>query len=620
MPTEKRHIYPAGTVNVETGNVAVKQDINYYNANTQSATRSIIRAMEDADRRFSENQIYDGLAVSNGSSTVDVASGTAKIGGRWITVDGDNLSATGLDGDYNIILHQSGVSETSTRDPSTGETTNLYLELSGSWADDDFKMVLGGATISSSTVTAVEDRGKRRTSTNIIKPYGTATSVVVYTGTKPIYNKAIEFGASSILPNLPIISLQNITGGVISGTSAYISGIVDIDGNITTGGTIQVSGTSSKVVDLSGSSLSAEDYTIGSKVLGQSEFNNLDGQDQVLKTTDTPVFNGLQLTGVLDMVANAIQGTSVNITNSILQELTNINANTISAAQWTALGGLTSNASELNQLDGVSVGGITSGDIVDIDTTQTLSKKTLLTPTIASFISGTHTHGNSAGGGVLDINNATSGVLGVAQGGLGNNDFIDGGVLLGNATSVVEVTARPTAGQILIGQASGSPSLAVLSGDVTMDATGDVSIVAQTVFPFDVFLDNDWLSEWNMGTTGLPRIKLDANDSTLQRLGASIRIPRTGIVDIYTRYNCAHTNQVDLKIWWAAIKQDSYHTGHDSGSATFNVTASVSLYWENVTLKSSYSVTEDDILGFMLSNEDTTSDIYFSTSIWLQYQ
>ena len=152
MVTEKRHMYATGTVNVETGNVAVKQDINYFTANPQSATRSIIRMMEDMDRRFSQNQIRDGLAVSNGGSTVDIASGTAKVGGRFVNVDAVNISAAVADGDYNVILQVVGVTETNTRDPSSGETVTVILELSGSWADSDFKLALSDAQISSSTV------------------------------------------------------------------------------------------------------------------------------------------------------------------------------------------------------------------------------------------------------------------------------------------------------------------------------------------------------------------------------------------------------------------------------------------------------------------------------------
>jgi len=279
MTTTKRHMYVGGTVNVQSGDVAVKQDINYYSANTQSATRSIIRMMEDMDRRFSQNQIYDGLAVSNGGATVDVASGTAKIGGRWVSVDAEGLSAAVGDDDYNVVLHQSGVSETNSRDPSTGETTNLYLESSGSWVDDDFKLVIGKATISSSTVDSVVDVAKRKINANIIQPHGTSTQVSIYTGTKPVYREAIRFTTTQILPYNDIVSAFDVTAVAITGTTLDISG----QSNLTT---LDVSG-QSNLATVSGTTFGATSYAIGGDVL-DTEFPHLVGLDQPVDTTQSP--------------------------------------------------------------------------------------------------------------------------------------------------------------------------------------------------------------------------------------------------------------------------------------------------------------------------------------------
>lgn len=370
--TEKRHMYETGTVNVETGNVAVKQDINYYNANPQSATRSIIRMMEDMDRRFSQNQIYDGATVSNGSSTVDVASGTLKIGGRWVSLSGTAISAAVGDDTYFVVAEVIGVTETNTRDPSGGEAVTLTLVASGSYTATDWKLVLGSAVISSSTVQSVEDRAKRQINTTIIKPYGGSSQVSIYTGDSPVYREAIRFTADTISPYNKIVSAFPISGTAISGTSlnisgdtvlagditatiisgsslditgvseldgaVHIGGLLDVDGNITTGGTLQVSGTSSEIVDLSGSAFSAASFAIGSKVLEQSEFDNLDGLDQGIRTTDKPTFAGVILTKGLELGANSISGTSVDINNVELQQLSNIGINTISTAQWGLLG------------------------------------------------------------------------------------------------------------------------------------------------------------------------------------------------------------------------------------------------------------------------------------------
>lgn len=295
--TEKRHMYETGTVNVETGNVAVKQDINYYNANVQSATRSIIRFIEDSDRRFSQNQIYDGATVSNGGSTVDVASGTLKIGGRWVSLSGTGISAAVSDDIYFVVAQVTGVSETNSRDPSGGEAVTLTLVASGSYSATDWKLVLGSAVISSSTVQSVQDRAKRQVNATIIKPYGSATQVSIYTGDSPVYREAIRFTANKILPYNNIESAFDITGNKISGTTLDVSG-------------------QTNVADVSGSAISAVSFAIGSKVLSQSEFDNLDGQDQGVRSTDDPTFVNLT-------------GTSITI-----------GANRIDTNEWANLDGL----------------------------------------------------------------------------------------------------------------------------------------------------------------------------------------------------------------------------------------------------------------------------------------
>lgn len=58
-----------------------------------------------------------------------------------------------------------------------------------------------------------------------------------------------------------------------------------------------------------------------------------------------------------------------------------------------------------------------SGAVVGTTDTQTLSGKTLTTPTIGDFTNATHAHTNAAGGGQLSLTAAVTGVLPVANGG-----------------------------------------------------------------------------------------------------------------------------------------------------------------------------------------------------------
>lgn len=70
---------------------------------------------------------------------------------------------------------------------------------------------------------------------------------------------------------------------------------------------------------------------------------------------------------------------------------------------------LVATSTELNQLAGVTVGGVAAGDIVDIDSAQVLSNKTLTAPTIADFTNANHDHSNVAGGG--NLGNITTGSI-----------------------------------------------------------------------------------------------------------------------------------------------------------------------------------------------------------------
>lgn len=100
------------------------------------------------------------------------------------------------------------------------------------------------------------------------------------------------------------------------------------------------------------------------------------------------------------------------------------------------------------------------------DNAQTLTNKTLTTPTIASFTNATHNHQNAAGGGQLNAGSVFSaGTVPTANGGLGttaptaNGQFpigkSDGTVLWGLITAGANITLTPAANGLTIA-ASGS--------------------------------------------------------------------------------------------------------------------------------------------------------------------
>ena len=79
---------------------------------------------------------------------------------------------------------------------------------------------------------------------------------------------------------------------------------------------------------------------IGAATISGTQWGYVGNLDQNLRITDSPSFGGLSLTGNLVLAANSITGTSVDINNAELQQLTNIGAATISGTQWGYVGTL----------------------------------------------------------------------------------------------------------------------------------------------------------------------------------------------------------------------------------------------------------------------------------------
>lgn len=83
----------------------------------------------------------------------------------------------------------------------------------------------------------------------------------------------------------------------------------------------------------------------------------------------------------------------------------------------------------------------TTGTLATLDGSETLTNKTLTTPTIASFTNATHNHTNSAGGGQL-TDAALSSAVTVAKGGTGATTLT--GLVVGNGTSAFTTVTAPS--------------------------------------------------------------------------------------------------------------------------------------------------------------------------------
>ncbi len=75
----------------------------------------------------------------------------------------------------------------------------------------------------------------------------------------------------------------------------------------------------------------------------------------------------------------------------------------------------------------------------------------------------------------------TGGSLGVARGGTGGGSFTTNGVIFGNNTGALQVTAAGTDAQVLVANGSGVPTFVSFSGDVTVNNAGVTTIQANSV-------------------------------------------------------------------------------------------------------------------------------------------
>jgi len=108
---------------------------------------------------------------------------------------------------------------------------------------------------------------------------------------------------------------------------------------------------------------------------------------------------------------------------------------------------------------------------------QTLTNKILTTPTIASFENAVHTHiGSGSEGGYLSASAINTGIFTVSRGGTGLSSLTAHGVLLGHGNSNISSLFEINPSRLLISQASADPEWKAVSGDVTMNNTGVMTV------------------------------------------------------------------------------------------------------------------------------------------------
>lgn len=167
-----------------------------------------------------------------------------------------------------------------------------------------------------------------------------------------------------------------------------------------------------------------------------------------------------------------------DILNQFLEVEHNANG-TLKAAGSLAL---KANAADLTAHINATAAHGATGAVVGTTNTQTLSGKTLTTPTIANFTNATHNHTNAAGGGQLAIEGATTGTLSVSRGGTGRTTSTTAYGLIAAGTTTTgahQTLAAGTAGQFLkSGGGSALPAWTNLTGMVQFYVDGLGSTIA----------------------------------------------------------------------------------------------------------------------------------------------
>ena len=371
---------------------------------------------------------------------------TTATSGNLLIADGTKWATQALTGDASItsagVLTVSSGSITGTKitsntitaanltsgDYSTKVTSGTYsINISGNSATVTNGVYTNGANVltspaNNSVPLAVHPASGSATA-DILDIYGKSGSLVSYFDVNGVFN-----GPIGSLSNIPNSALTNSSVTVNTGSGLSGGGSVALGGSLTISntGVTSITGTSNQVI-ASGST--------GAVTLSLP---------QNINSGATPTFAGATLNGAgtaLSVTHDASVGGDLSVTGGLngLSVATGI----ISAGEWRGTP------------VGVSYGG-TGG------TTQATARSGI---------------GAAASGSNSDIT-ALSGLttaLSVAQGGTGAGSFTSNGVLFGNGTGALQVTAG-TSGQMLVANSSGVPTFVTLSSDASLAANGALTL------------------------------------------------------------------------------------------------------------------------------------------------
>jgi len=369
---------------------------------------------------------------------------------------------------------------------------------------------------------------------SVILTQGSGANITLQNGKNAIVycdgagSGAVVFNA---LNDLQMATLE-VTGAAAIDGLLTAGASVAVTGNVTTTGTVEPAG------DTSAADNAAIGYTAaeGLVLTGQGATNDVtikndaDGEVMgVLTGTTTAAFKG-QVTAVGAITASAGvelgHATDTTITRASAGNL-NIEGNVVYRAGGTdvpvADGGTgVSTLTDGGILLGSGTGAITAmavladGEIIVGDGTTD--------PVAESGATARTSLGAAALGANSDITSITGLTtdLTVAQGGTGAGTFTDGGILLGSGTGAITAMAVLASGEMIVGDGTTDPGAVSLSGDVTINSSGVVTIAATSVE--GSMLNTNVISGQTALTSGLALTDelLVSDAGTLKRMDISL--------------------------------------------------------------------------------------------------